>query len=73
MHMTLILGEEGKDRQEAWFQVTTLMHNTGDIVGWVSNYGGQDFLIHESIKERPPTRLTTLRDFNTHPASTKHE
>jgi len=38
-----------EDRQEAWFQVTTLMNNTGEWVTWVSNYGGQDFVIHGSI------------------------
>jgi len=47
----IILMRVSEDRQEAWFQVTTLMNDTGEFVTWVSNYGGQDFVIHESIKE----------------------
>jgi hypothetical protein len=39
------------DGQEAWFQVTTLVDDIGGVVNWVSNYGGQDFVIHQSIKE----------------------
>jgi hypothetical protein len=46
----IILMRISEDSQEAWFQVTTLMHDTGEAVTWVSNYGGQDFVIHESIK-----------------------
>lgn len=40
-----------KDRQVAWFQATTLMHDMGGAVTWLSNYGGVDFVLHESIKE----------------------
>ena len=47
----VILMRISKDRQEAWYQVTTLTHDTGGAVTWVSNYGGQDFLIHASVKE----------------------
>lgn len=47
----VILMRISEDRQEAWFQATTLMHDMGGAVTWVSNYGGQDFVIHESIKE----------------------
>jgi hypothetical protein len=46
----IILMRISEDRQEAWFQVTTLMNDTGEWVTWVSNYGGQDFVIHGSIK-----------------------
>ena len=51
MRPAVILMRISKDRQEALFQVTTLVHDTGETVTWVSNFGGQDFLIHESIKE----------------------
>ena len=40
-----------EDRQEAWFRATTLVHDTGDAIRWVPNYGGQDYVIHESIRE----------------------
>jgi hypothetical protein len=40
-----------ENRQEAWFQVTRLIHDTGEAVTWVSNYGGQDLVIHKSITE----------------------
>ncbi len=30
------------DRQEAWLQVTTLARDIGEVVTWVSNYGGQE-------------------------------
>lgn len=46
----IILMRISEDRQEAWFQATTLMNDTGEWVTWVSNYGGQDFVIHGSIK-----------------------
>lgn len=46
----IILMRISKDRQEAWFQVTTLVRNTGKAVTWVSNYGGVDFVIHEAIQ-----------------------
>jgi len=46
----IILMRISEDRQEAWFQVTTLVHDTGEVMGWVSNHGGQVFVIHESIK-----------------------
>jgi hypothetical protein len=47
----IILMRISEDRQEAWFQVTTLVQDTGEAVTWVSNVEGQDFVIHESIKE----------------------
>lgn len=40
-----------KDRHEAWFQVTRLMYDTGEGTTWVSNWGGQDFVIHGSVTE----------------------
>jgi len=40
-----------EDRHEAWFQVTTLTHNAGEGVTWVSNWGGQEFVIHGSVTE----------------------
>jgi hypothetical protein len=47
----VILIRLSKDRQVAWFQATTLMQDMGGAVTWLSNYGGVDFVIHESIKE----------------------
>jgi uncharacterized membrane protein len=40
-----------EDGEEAWFQVTRLTHDTGKAVTWVSNFGGQDVVIHKSITE----------------------
>ena len=51
MRPAIIIMRISEDRQEALFQVTTLVHDTGEIVTWVSNFGGQDFVIHASIKE----------------------
>lgn len=45
----IIVMSISEDHQEAWFQVTTLTHNSGEAVTWVSNWGGQDFVIHRSI------------------------
>jgi len=40
-----------EDRHEAWFRVTRLTHDTGEAIVWVSNWGGQDFVIHGSVNE----------------------
>ncbi len=40
-----------KDRHQAWFRVTRLTHDTGEGTTWVSNWGGQDFVIHGSVSE----------------------
>jgi hypothetical protein len=50
MRPAIIMMRVSEDRQEAWFQATTLVHDTREAVTWVSNYGGQDFVIHQSIK-----------------------
>jgi hypothetical protein len=47
----IILIRISEDRQEAWFQATTLTDDMGGAVTWLSNYGGVDFLIHESLRE----------------------
>lgn len=47
----IIVVSISEDRQEAWFQVTTLTHNAGEAVTWVSNWGDQEFVIHKSITE----------------------
>ena len=47
----IVLMKISEDRQEAWFQVTALVQDTGEAVTWLSNYGGEDFVIHGSIKE----------------------
>jgi hypothetical protein len=47
----IILMKISEDRQKAWFQITTLVQDTGEAVTWLSNYGGEDFVIYESIKE----------------------
>ena len=47
----IIFMSVSEDRVEAEFRVTTLVHTTGELVTWLSNYGGVDFVIHESIKD----------------------
>ena len=47
----IIMMRVSEDRQEAWFQVTTLVHDTGDVINWVPNFGGQDYVTHRSIRE----------------------
>jgi hypothetical protein len=47
----IIMMSVSADRQEAWFQVTTLVDDLSGFVIWAPNYGGQDFVIHQSIKE----------------------
>jgi len=51
---TIVMGIS-EDRQYAWFMATTLMHETGVAVTWVSNYGGYDFVLHTSITDRSKT------------------
>ncbi len=46
-----IVMKVSEDRHEAWFQVTRLKYDTGVAITWVSNYGGQDLVIHKSITE----------------------
>lgn len=52
MRPAIILMGISEDRQRAWFMATVLMYDTGAAVTWVSNYGGQDFVIHTSITDR---------------------
>jgi hypothetical protein len=59
MRPAIILTGISEDRQEAWFQATTLSDDMGGVVTWLSNYGGVDFLIHESLKE-DTSRLRAL-------------
>lgn len=40
-----------EDRHEALFQITRLKYDTGEAVTWISNYGGQDLVIHKSITD----------------------
>lgn len=47
----IIVMSISKNRHEAWFQVTTLTQNAGEAATWVSNWGGQEFVIHRSITE----------------------
>lgn len=42
-----------EDRHEAWFRVTRLKYDTGEAITWVSNYVGQDMVIHKSITNAP--------------------
>jgi hypothetical protein len=47
----IIFMSVSEDRAEAEFRVTTLMHDMGGVVTWLSNYGGVDFVIQKSLKE----------------------
>jgi hypothetical protein len=49
MRPAIIVMSISEDRQKAWFQVTTLIHNAGEAVTWVSNWGRQEFVIHQSL------------------------
>jgi len=60
----IIVMSISEDRQEAWFQVTTLIHNAGETITWVSNYGGQEFVIHRFITDASESsrRVTKMSD-----------
>jgi hypothetical protein len=47
----VILMSISGDRQDAWFQATTLTYDIGRAVTWLTNYGGVDFVIHGTVQK----------------------
>ena len=39
-----------QDEKEAWFRVSGLVSDTGGVTEWIKNYGGQDYIVHHSVR-----------------------
>ena len=39
-----------QDEKEAWFRVSGLVSDTGGVTDLIKNYGGQDYIVHHSVR-----------------------